>query len=379
MTTRTFQFTVASASSAPSWFTALGHKQWASPVTNTIQSVLDPLATTTNVGAAAGPSGIISAYTGAVCDQSLKTVALLGNGGHDDYWGNEVYSVNLGASSPAWTRRRNATANPKSGAPSLTYPQLADGRPCSDHTGDYCVAANGKWFKCGLGSSNFNGDVKENYWWSFDPVSNDYTFLGSSYPTGVAGAISSGTAYDPTRNQIIKALAGHGTSSLRVYSLDGVQVASGASNYNEGSVTAAFDYTNDVILVLSTNPRTQCHAFKRSTMAMTTITHTGAPPSDATAKVWWHAPSNAFITWDGAQGLKKLTPTVVNGAYTALAWSSVAGNGGAAPPSSGLLGSLMYSKISLINDMGNGNAALVIVPRWSAVSDVWVMRLTGAV
>jgi hypothetical protein len=39
----------------------------------------------------------------------------------------------------------------------------------------------------------------------------------------------------------------------------------------------------------------------------------------------------------------------------------------------------MYSKISLINDMGNGNAALVIVPRWSAVSDVWVMRLTGAV
>ena len=39
---------------------------------------------------------------------------------------------------------------------------------------------------------------------------------------------------------------------------------------------------------------------------------------------------------------------------------------------------LMYNKIQLIQDMGNGEAALVVVPRYGS-PDVYVMRLSGAV
>jgi hypothetical protein len=384
MTARTFTLPIRAAS-VPSWFNALGHKQWAAPVTNTIQSVLDPMATTTNIGAASGPSGIIRAYTGALCDQSMKTVALMGNGGHDDYWGNEVYSVRLDVASPAWTRLRNATANPKSGAPSLTYPQLADGSPCSDHTGDYCVGANGKWFKCGLGSTNFNGDVKDQYWWSFDPqaATPDYTFLGSSYPVNGAGAINSTVSYDAARHRIVKSM-GSVNNGIRFYSADtGALVTTIPYYITESTLTSAVDDTNGILLVFSqyTNTAYWLNLASPGTVQSFPITGTANAPADKTSKVWWHAASNAFITWDGAQGLKKLTPTVVGGAYTGIAWSSVSGGGGVTVPSNMIaaLGGGMYSKTSLIKNMGDGTAALVIVPRWSAISDVWVMRLTGAV
>jgi hypothetical protein len=379
MTARTFTFTV-SPPTGPSWFTALGHKQWAAPVTNTIQSVLDPLANSTNKGLV-GPSSIVTAWVGAILDQSTKDLSLFGNGGHQDYCGNEVYSVRLNVESPAWIRRRNATAAPAND--SLAHPQWADGRPCSDHTGDYCVATPGKWFKCGLGAGNFDNCIKENYWWSFDPTANDYTFLGSGYATNPEGyAISSSVVYDPSRNQIIKCIASPSSATcIRMYSVTtAAQVDSIPVSMGSGTVLASLDTTNDVLLVRYYNSNT-CLAIKLSAKAVTTFSTTGTRPTDSTAKIWWHAPSNAFLTWDGAQGLLKLTPTVGGTSYTGAAWTPVAGAGGVTLPSNmvaGLSGG-MYSKTQLIEDMGDGTGALVIVPRWSSVSDVWVMRLTGAV
>jgi hypothetical protein len=377
---RTITFTVGTPT-APNWFSALGHKQWAQPVSNTIQAVADPLMYTTNRGNGAGAASVVTAWVGAVCDQSLKTVALLGNGGHDDYWGNEVYSVDLSATTPAWTRRRNATVcGPRD---PITNPQWSDGRPCSDHTGDYCVAADGKWFKCGLGSTNYNGDVKEGYWWTFSPTTNDYSFLGSAYTINPDFyGISSSTVWDSSRGRIIKVMASPSSAiGIRMYSVTtGAQVDSVSQVITAGAVSASIDTTNDVLLI-RVKDSDACYSVNLATKAVATFSSTGTRPTDGTAKIYWHAPSNAFVTWDGAQGLKKLTPTYSGGNYTGAVWSSVAGAGGVTVPSSmvSALGGGMYSKVQLINDMGNGDAALVIVPRWSAVSDVWVMSLIGAV
>ena len=369
--------------SVPAWFTALGHKQWAQPVGNTIQSVADPLMLVMgrgvgNYGEAAGPSSIITGWTGAVCDQSLRTIAFLGNGGHNDYWGNEVYSFDLSAASPVWVRRRNATLADTFGS-GASRGQWLDGRPVSDHTGDYCVAANGKWFKCGLGAPNYNGGEWGHFWWSFDPAANDYTYLGNTYPRQPDGySISCSTAFDPSRNRIIKCIPNVAVG-VRSYSLAGAEVDSIAAYFATGTILASLDTTNDVLLVRAYASNT-CYAINLATKAIATFTATGTRPTDSTAKIHWHAASNAFVTWDGAQGLLKLTPTVVGGNYTAAEWSPVGGATGVVP--SGVnFGGGMYSKIQLITNMGDGTAALVIVPKWSTMpnKDVWVMRLTGAV
>jgi hypothetical protein len=389
MTTRTFQFTVSSGG-APSWFTAIDHRQWGTPVSNTLYSVIDPKGEVQppNGNLGQSPTSIITAWTGAVCDQSLKTIALMSNGGHQDYLGNEVYSVDLSSATPAWIRRRNASQSRVNDG--INYPANTDGRPTSDHTGDYNVAANGKWFKCGQGACNFNGGVFENYWWTFSPTTNDYTFLGSSYPINPPHPIASSVCYDAARNQIIKVMPDVATG-VRVYSaVTGAEVTSASFNFtDETSLTSAFDSTNDVLLVMSTNTSSanRYYALRRSTMTVTEFTGapvTGTRHIDKTAKMHWHAPSNAFITWDGAQGLVKFTPVVSGGTYTGGAWAPVSGLGGVTLPSnmlSGLGSSAMYSKVQLINDMGNGNAALVIVPRYVAApsKDVFVMRLTGGV
>jgi hypothetical protein len=371
--------------SAPTWFTALGHKQWAQPVTNTIQDVLDPLANIANASGGnhgnSGPSSIITSWVGAICDQSTGEIGLGGNGGHMDYLGNEVYSVGMRTNSPVWVRRRNATASPL--ADSAPHPQWSDGRPCSDHTGDYCVAANGKWLKCGLGAGNFDNCILENYWWSYDPSVDDWTYLGNGYATNPDGyGISSSTVYDASRDQIIKCIASPSSATcVRMYSVSTcAQVDSVPVTLTAGTVSAALDSTNDVLLVRVYGSAT-CYAIDLSTKVVATFSASGTGPTDQTAKLHWHAPSGAFVTWDGAQGLLKLTPTVSGGNYTGAAWSSVAGGGGVTLPSNmgAALSGGMYSKVQLINDMGNGDAALVIVPRWSSVSDVWAMRLIGAV
>ena len=380
MTARIFTGTIqAAAPAVPAWFTALNNKQWAAPVTNTIQSVLDPLANTTNRGDA-GPAAIVTAWTGAVADQNLKTIALLGNGGHRDYAGNEVYSVALNVASPAWVRRRDASVcDPKAGNENNVIARWSvDGRPSSDHTANYCVAGNGKWYKLGLGSPNWAGDGDGRYWFTFSPTTNDYTFVGSSFPAD-AYSLSACAVFDAANNRVIKCAPN--TNGVKFYNADTLAFVGQASAYlNSSGISANIDSTNGILLVRA-YAENRYYAVKLSDFSHVIVPVTGTQPSDVNIRWHWHAPSNAFITWDGAQGLLKLTPTVSGGQYTGAAWSSVAGGGGVTLPSNmtAALSGGMYSKVQLINDMGDGTAALVIVPRWSSVSDVFVMRLTGAV
>jgi hypothetical protein len=401
---RTFSLTLAAAT-APSWFTQMSHKQWAQPVTNTIQSVLDPLATTTNHGASYG-SGILTAWTGGICDETRKTIGLVGNGGHLDYFGNEVYSVDLSqpltATTPRWTLRRNA--NPAEGDGSSNYfAWPSNNMPPSDHTGFYCVAAEGNWYKLGLGATNYNGGTTGAYWWRFNPATNQYAYLGNTFPSSGSYPITRSSLFDPVRRELITISkeVGPGVSFHNIDTFAQTRTINTVLGYG---VNAAIDTTNRIVL-LSYDSTPWTYAFFRldniaAGITSLTVTGTtpvvleGSGPSDSFGrmKLWWHAPSNAFVTWDGSQGLMKLTPTVSGGSYTTAAWSSVAGAGayaGSIVPPSNMVTAIsggMYSKVSLISDMGDGTAALVIVPRWvtaaqaaSGAKDVWVMRLTGAV
>ncbi len=101
---------------------------------------------TVNPGrAAGGPSLKLTAWCGLAIDTRTTTLWSLGNGGHDDYHGNEVMKLNLSDNSPVWVE-----VTPSTPASAFATPYDAsvpnwqgqgnlngyypDGRPTSAHT-----------------------------------------------------------------------------------------------------------------------------------------------------------------------------------------------------------------------------------------------------
>jgi hypothetical protein len=79
-----------------------------------------------------GPhSGKVDAWNGLAADTRTNDLLSVGNGGHDDYWGNEVDRLRLNDNAPAWTRLVVPTI-PANVTSDQDY--YADGKPASQHT-----------------------------------------------------------------------------------------------------------------------------------------------------------------------------------------------------------------------------------------------------
>lgn len=340
---------------------------WAAPANNWLGAVADPLAGTTNAGNT-GLGAIISAWCGMGTDQTRKTLFMMGNGGHEDYFGNEVYSLDLRAATPSWSRLRNASAHDGSGSVSV----FSDGRPSSDHSGMCHVEAGGRWFKAGMGGTNYYGYANSSQWWEFSLASNDY-ISHPGYAGNNGGTASCGAVYDAVNGQIIAIHSGNGSPSVEYVSLSNMAVASKNTNGlpTGGGILPAFDTTNRILLVKDDgNANFWWLPLSSPTAAWRSLTASGTAPGGTQAFAW-HTPSNAFLTWDRAGGLLKLTPTVSSGGYTGLTWTAVAGNGGATPQWDH---NLLYNKVSLINDMGNGQSALVVLARYGN-PDTYILKI----
>lgn len=374
----------------PAWFGSLAHKQWATPLNNATSiaanrhwlgasNVIDP---GYGLGYLGSATGRLSEWTGMGADQSRKWIFMLHNGGHNSSFGNEVYSCDLTQETPMWTRRRNATV--PSGSGNLT--KWSDGRPVSDHTVNLTIEAEGRWFTPGMSSTNYSGFQNYQQWWEYSPVTDDYIDLGATHPSPSPGdAVGSMACWDPLHRQIIVQLPNNSTGPGVIYqSIDNMSGAAAlVRNQSLPSTTASggVDTTNRV-LMLRMNGIYYCWSLASNATKQAAPVQLSASGTQAntTQQMYWHPASNAWITWDfGTGNLKKLTPTVSGGNYTALAWSaSIAGAGGNSPSGASGLLSLMYNKVNFIQDMGDGTSALVVVPR-HASPDVYVCRLTGAI
>jgi hypothetical protein len=116
-------------------------------------------ATTYNYGASNAPQGKQDAWIGWHVDTRTSKVYSVANGGHDDYWGNEVDVIDLMADSPAWTEllasslQANVTSNDN---------HYADGRPVSRHsyyTPEF-IENRDRAFLFGVGSGSKVGNPK---------------------------------------------------------------------------------------------------------------------------------------------------------------------------------------------------------------------------
>jgi hypothetical protein len=368
--------TTQNPTGAPAWFLRQAHKQWATPVSNWLgaSGVKDPLATTQPNAGTTGHKAIITAWTGMGADQTRKTIWMAGNGGHADYAGNEVYSCDLNVDSPAWIRRRDASLAPSNNQ--QVWTKWADATPPADHSGMHQVAAEGRWFKLGLGSPNWLGPPGGTQAWEFNPGTNTWIDRGNTWIADTY-AITGCAVFDPINRQLIKIRAS-GSPAVQFVALDTMAtvLTTGRDMGSSSIIIASVDTQNRVLLWRAGDYPNFVFVLDLDNKGAgwSTIPVSGnAPP--VTHAFHWHAASRAFITWDGGSGISKLTPTLNGRTYTAATWSSAAGSGGPAPVRDT---ELMYNKIQLIQDMGNGEAALVVVPRYGS-PDVYVMRLSGAV
>ena len=87
----------------PGWFKTMPEKTWAALSSNTLNSVRP------NPVPRGSHSAICTAWTGGCVDQERGELILAANGGHADYFGNEVYAFSLRSETPRWVRLTDPT------------------------------------------------------------------------------------------------------------------------------------------------------------------------------------------------------------------------------------------------------------------------------
>jgi len=379
---------------APSWFLNMPEKTWVQASTNTLDSVKPP-----NLPeGATGHKAVCVAWTGGCVDPVRGELILAANGGHNDYYGNEVYAIQLKSESPKWVRLTDpspasAITLQGSGAGNSQY-AYTDGRPRAVHGWNRCVFAKGQVWYPGLtgmaagnsGSSTatfaFSRDACDGRSlpipssqapWSFKGLAMDPLSSGINLEAGPA-------CYDKVDNQIWAfANTSYVDPDHHFWSVDG---SSGAvklynrkvGNPSFGSQWAAVAHDLRVALVSEQNTsKVWVIDLKNPGNGMTPI-DTGTA-NDIGAGVVYHQPSRAILLWnENGSSLRKLSiPS--NPLGSGYSWSTVnaAGGNSVTPsvPDSDYRGT--YSKFNIIEDMGNGQSALVLVT--STKGPVYVYKL----
>jgi hypothetical protein len=153
-------------------------------------------------GGASGCAAITSAWNGALFDSTRNRMILLGNGGHNDYYGNEVISLNIGTSNAVTdtqtlTRIKDSSPSPQSFGGSCT---LSDGAPRSFHT--YSNVAYIPDFDryISLGGARSPDGFMQNCVYYLQWPGLTWTFLANSPIDRSGGHWGSGAAWDGERH-----------------------------------------------------------------------------------------------------------------------------------------------------------------------------------
>lgn len=178
----------------PAWRSGMAIGQWKVIASADLSKVTASPAPTGN------PINRIEAWNGISADTTNSHLWVGGVGGHADYAGNEVYELDLNASSPQWVLR-----NQPSPASAYTWNEAyySDGRPSSSHTyySLVFVEQRGRMFRFPTGATWGNGQGGTIAIDSFDPAKNDWAPKGTHATMGVSG-VEMPTAKDPITGDV---------------------------------------------------------------------------------------------------------------------------------------------------------------------------------
>ncbi|MCW5632288.1 MAG: hypothetical protein KIT17_03050 [Rubrivivax sp.] len=141
------------ATGVPTAIANLAAGRWLELPNTKIRSVLPPTQQT------GYPPYLVEAWNGGAVD-TLRNRLLVWGGGHNDYWGNEMYAIDL----PTMSVKRIIDPSPYTGQSANTS-ALPDGTPTSRHTYDGLtyIAGRDELFSAG-GSLSWRGDGERATW-----------------------------------------------------------------------------------------------------------------------------------------------------------------------------------------------------------------------
>ena len=141
-------------------------------------------------------ANVMAAWGGAVADP-IRNQMIIWGGGHVDYHGNEIYTINLGVNPQTATLARDASHGSNLACCSGNMETNPDGTPTSRHTYDGEVyVADQDAFVMMAGSEMYNGGFSTSIW-KLTPGSWTWTNTNVTLPNNGNGGPFPLAAYDP--------------------------------------------------------------------------------------------------------------------------------------------------------------------------------------
>lgn len=149
-----------------------------------------------------GCAAITGAWNGALFDTTRNQLILMNNGGHNDYYGNEVIRLTIGSNSAitdtqVMSRMKDSSASPQSYGDAC---RLSDGSPRSFHTYTNVEYVPDQDRYYGLGGATSPLGNMTNCVYYLNPTTLTWTFLSSSPIDRSGGFWGSGAAWDGERH-----------------------------------------------------------------------------------------------------------------------------------------------------------------------------------
>lgn len=381
---------------APSWFASMPDRTWKAIATaGTIYSVRPPI----NIPGASGLTDVTNAWTGACADQRRGEYILPAQGGHNGYYGNEIYALALREENPAWRRIWGPTPVEQIPTSNLGYnppnTHYADGSPRPVHGWFHqFVDRNGRiWMAPAAPYANPNGDWgtsvysidRENLGAGWMHHGRLYTAIPGGAPNSTFGYQSGPGAYDPIGHKIWR--GAEFATQDGVASIDVAAAIAAGQQLNAGPKVPGSTIYNVALApnpfanawsVVTTNTSPRCWIVGAPNLSELWIMNleggagtftrksTTGSPNGFTRGVGavYHAPSRAILVGGSEYGadIRKLAINGTNPLTATYTWSQVSpGSGNSVAPTGNDQYRGTFSKFQMIEDMGNGQSAIVLV------------------
>jgi len=294
------------------------------------------------------PAYLVQAWNGGTVDTARNRLLIWG-GGHSDYWGNEMYALDLASLSI----KRIVEPSPQTAQATCT-PALPDGTPTSRHTydaltyiahADRFFASNGSLSPCGYGKSDT---------WTYDFIAGKWQLMTTSNPTQQYGTM---TVYDPlTKLVYVKDMSGFFSYSLETNKYTKLNATDQFVDYH---LSATIDSKRRKFVMIGDGVQ----VVDLTTNTMTTMPTTNAPAfvtGRQSPGISYDPIADRIVAWHGGSDVYALN-------MDTGVWTQVATNPGptANAPVQGTFGRWgyvpQYRVFALINDIDQ---------------NAWVFRLT---
>jgi hypothetical protein len=284
------------------------------------------------------PPYLVQAWNGGAVD-SARSRLLVWGGGHADYWGNEMYALDL----PSLTMKRIVEPSPVTADANCTA-SLSDGTPTSRHTYDALTyvahldrffATNGALAPCGFGGKDT---------WTYDFTTGKWQLHTNTAPSRLYGTMA---VYDAaSRIVYVKDEVNFFSFSVETNTYTKLNPVDQAVDYH---LSATIDTKRRKFVMIGNGVQ----VIDLATNQMTTM-NTSNAPALVTGKqspgIGYDAVADRIVAWHGGREVYALN-------MDTGVWTQVATNAGptAAAPHQGTFGRWdwipAYRVFAMVNDI----------------------------